>query len=236
MSQLEVEGSEGVAAYLESVRMHLLDVPVEERDWLMQQARARVELALELEQPADRAALERTLARLGDPASLARQLRGEAPVRPEEQAEAGGGGRLKACRSCRREVSTEAFSCPHCGAPFPARHQWQGRGYEWKSKTRVLGVPLVHVAFGRDRNGKLRVAKGIIAIGQFGIGVITIAQFGVAAVFGIGQLMLAPLALGQFAIGLAAFGQFGLGLFYGAGQIATGILGAWGQFKLGPWK
>jgi hypothetical protein len=27
---------------------------------------------------------------------------------------------LKACRECRRDVSTEAQSCPHCGVPNPA--------------------------------------------------------------------------------------------------------------------
>ena len=43
-----------------------------------------------------------------------------------------------------------------------------GWGYEYKSKQTLFGWPLVHVAFGRDAKGKLRVAKGVIAVGQFG--------------------------------------------------------------------
>ena len=140
---------------------------------------------------------------------------------------------LAACRTCKKEVSQEALSCPHCGAPFPARAQWRGRGYEWKSKTHVFGVPLVHVAVGRNEKGKLRVAKGIVAIGQFGIGAITIAQFGIAGIFGIGQFMLAPIAVGQFAFGLLAAGQFGIGLLAGAGQFATGWLKAIGMITFG---
>ena len=53
-------------------------------------------------------------------------------------------------------------------------------GFEWRSKTEVLGWTLVHISFGRNKKtGKLMVSKGIIAIGQFGIGIITIAQVGV---------------------------------------------------------
>lgn len=232
MASLQLEESAEVERYLERVRNSLLQVPVEERDWLVEQARARVELTLELEGAADAAAAERALAKLGSPEDLGRKLRGEAPpreTRPQEES----AGRLVACRSCLKEVSKEAMSCPHCGAPFPARQSWGGRGYEWKSKTTVMGYPLVHVAFGRDEKGKLRVAKGVVAIGQFGIGAITIAQFGIGFVFGIGQFMLAPLALGQFAIGLAAAGQFGLGLLAGAGQFATGIFKAVGMATWG---
>ncbi|MFN3652980.1 MAG: hypothetical protein ACK47B_25660 [Armatimonadota bacterium] len=231
MSQVQLQSNEKVDRYLESLRLHLMDVPAEERQWLLQQGRARIELALELEGAGmvDEADVERVLAKLDDPATLAQRLRAQAPPSPQ----ATPAGRTAPCRSCRREVSTEALSCPQCGAPWPARQAWRGWGYEWKSETTVLGVPLVHVAFGRDENGKLRVAKGIVAIGQFGIGAITIAQFGVGAVFGLGQFVLAPLAIGQFAFGLAAAGQFGIGLLYGAGQIATGALKAWGMIKLG---
>lgn len=220
MASLQFQSPQ-VEQYLERVRNSLLQVPVEEREWLMQQAKARVELALELEGTGDYAAVEQALAKLGSPEALAQKLRGEAPpAAPQAQPEVA--SRLAACRSCRKEVSTEAMSCPHCGAPFPARRAWGGRGYEWKSKTTVMGYPLVHVAYGRDENGKLRVAKGVVAIGQFGIGVITIAQFGVGFLFGLGQFMLAPLVLAQFAVGLFAVGQFALGLF-ALGMLAMGV-------------
>ena len=107
-------------------------------------------------------------------------------------------------------------------------------GREWKSDTTIWGIPLVHVAYGRDENGKLRVAKGIIAIGQFAIGGITIAQFGIGFLFGFGQFVLAPLAIGQFAFALAAIGQFAITWLFGLGQFATGYV-AVGQVAFGEW-
>lgn len=129
---------------------------------------------------------------------------------------------LTKCRECENEVSTEAIACPHCGAPYPARQEWKGFGFEWKSNVTCWGYPLVHVAFGRDAQRKLRVAKGIIAIGQFGVGAITIAQFGIGILFG----------FGQFAIGLTVVAQFAVGLLFGGGQFAAGYI-AIRQFALG---
>ena len=221
-----------VNEYLERLWQSLDQVPAEERRHLVEQARARLDLAVEMESGVgeDSETVSRTLSRLGSPDSLAQQLRSEAPPRVGALPI----GRLTACRSCRKEVSVEAVACPHCGAPYPARETWRGWGYEWKSKQTLLGLPLVHVAFGRDENGRFRVAKGIVAIGQFGIGAITIAQFGVGALFGFGQLVVAPLSIGQIAIGLVAIGQFGIGLLFGLGQIATGGI-AIGQLPFGNW-
>jgi hypothetical protein len=129
---------------------------------------------------------------------------------------------LSKCRECNQQVSTEAAACPHCGAPDPARAVWRGRGFEWKSQTEVWGFPLVHVAFGRDENRKLRVAKGIIAIGQFGVGLITFAQVGVGIVFGFGQVLF----------GLSAIAQVAITALFGVGQLATGYV-AIGQLALG---
>lgn len=126
------------------------------------------------------------------------------------------------CRECENEVSTQARSCPQCGAPFPAKPEWRGTGYEWKSEATYLGWPLVHVAWGRDEHGRLRVAKGVIAIGQFAIGAITIAQFGIGLVFG----------FGQFILGLTAIAQFAAGAYLGVGQFAAGYV-AIGQFAFG---
>ncbi len=210
-----------VDGYLERLRGHLGDVPVQERERLLDQARAEIELELEL-RPGDPEALEALLARMGRAEDYARRLRSEAPV-PEAGTKTE--GRLVPCRSCRREVSREALTCPGCGAPYPGRTVFHGRGYEWKSKKTLFGYPLVHVAFGRDANGRLRVARGIVAVGQFAIGAFTVAQFGVGLVAGIGQFVVAPIAVGQFALGLVAAGQFGIGLLYGAGMIATGLLG-----------
>ncbi|UCG30401.1 MAG: zinc ribbon domain-containing protein [candidate division WOR-3 bacterium] len=129
---------------------------------------------------------------------------------------------LARCRECQNEISTEAVNCPHCGAPFPAKKKWAGRGFEWRSKQTFYGYPLIHVAFGRDAQNKIRVAKGVIAVGQFGIGLVTFAQFGIGLLFGFGQFML----------GLTGIAQFAVAGLFGIGQFATGYV-AIGQFALG---
>ena len=83
---------------------------------------------------------------------------------------------LASCRECQREVHRSARKCPYCRAPNPARADWQGTGRDWKSRATLCGYPLIHIAYGRNAQGKLRVAKGVIAIGQFAIGLIAIAQ------------------------------------------------------------
>lgn len=128
---------------------------------------------------------------------------------------------LLPCRECQRETSTEASVCPHCGAPRPTDPQWRGTGFEWRSNQTFYGYPLIHVAIGKDARGKIKVAKGIIAIGQFAVGVITVAQFGVGLLFG----------FGQFIVGLTALAQFAGALLMGVGQFASGYV-AIGQIVL----
>ena len=128
------------------------------------------------------------------------------------------------CPECKEKISDKAATCPNCGYPIqPNMGFMLWRGFEWKSQAEIWGVPLIHIAIGRNRKtGKLLVAKGIIAIGQFGIGLITIAQFGIGLLFGLGQFMISFISIGQFALG----GYFGLG------QFATGIT-AIGQMAFG---
>ncbi|MES2572343.1 MAG: zinc-ribbon domain-containing protein, partial [Verrucomicrobiota bacterium] len=76
------------------------------------------------------------------------------------------------CRACGTPVDADALTCPECGAPRPARAEWHGEGYEWKSELTWMGSPLAHIAFGIDREGKVRTARGIVAIGQRAVGVI----------------------------------------------------------------
>ncbi|NLH99135.1 MAG: zinc ribbon domain-containing protein [Chthonomonadales bacterium] len=222
--------SDAVREYAARLRDALSDVPPDEAEALMNRGMAEVELEAEIRyvDPNDAASVRAMLARLGSPVEMARRLRSSANATSEPTAS------LTSCRSCKREVSTDAVACPHCGAPFPGRRQWTGWGYEYRSRAQIRGWPLVHIAFGRDQNGKRRVARGVIAIGQFGVGAITIAQFGVGLVFGFGQFVVAPLAIGQFALGLLAAGQFGIGVLAGAGQIATGLFAA-GMKAFGVW-
>jgi hypothetical protein len=236
---LDTEALAEVDAYLDRLRAELRDLPYDERQTLVEQVRATLELELHLSGSGSVEGVRAALERIGPPDVVAARLRAEVLSRSAEVPTQGAkvpprGVALTFCRTCCREVSVEAAACPHCGAPWPARARWRGTGYEWKSKQTLWGWPLVHVAVGRDSKGELRVARGIIAIGQFGIGGITIAQFGCAAVLGIGQFMIAPIALGQFALGLFAAGQFGIGLLFGAGQFATGAV-AYGMATFGNW-
>jgi hypothetical protein len=101
----------------------------------------------------------------------------------------------------------------------------KGPGFDWKSNVSFLGYPLIHIAFGKDAQGKLRVARGIIAIGQFAIGLITVAQFGVGILFGFGQFIIGFTAIAQVAIaGLFGIGQFATG-YAAMGQIVIANYG-----------
>jgi hypothetical protein len=133
---------------------------------------------------------------------------------------------LVPCKECGTEMSDRAWACPKCGHPgrsaFPPFPRLRWLGYEWKSRSNIAGIPFVHVAFGWNlETGTLRVARGIIAIGQFGIGLITIAQFGIGLLF----------AAGQFVAGSYAIGQFAAGIFFALGQFAAGMT-AIGQFAV----
>jgi hypothetical protein len=142
---------------------------------------------------------------------------------------------LIACPECGQGISEHAPTCPRCGYPLKEpqvpvqrvvvrggsnKRAW---GFEWRTKAQILGWPLIHVAIGRDpQTLRLRVARGVIAVGQFGVGVITVAQFGFGLLFGLGQCVGGYLAVGQLA----------LGLHFGLGQFAIGMT-AIGQFAFG---
>jgi hypothetical protein len=129
------------------------------------------------------------------------------------------------CRDCAIPVSLDAVTCPQCGAPRPALSEWNGEGYEWKSTATVAGWPLVHIAFGIDRAGKVRTARGIVAIGQRAIGGIACGILALGVV-SCGVVCGGLVSLGVVAIGLAlacgvnaiapvAFGVVALGLMVG---------------------
>jgi hypothetical protein len=129
---------------------------------------------------------------------------------------------LKQCRECHHEVSEQAATCPHCGAPFPARMSWDGFGFEYKSRTSLVGLPLLHISFKYRPNRTPVPAKGIVAIGQFGIGVINISQFGVGF-FSLGQFTIAVYAIAQFAFAYSLVAQIGLYLHHGYGQFVKNL-------------
>jgi len=125
---------------------------------------------------------------------------------------------MKNCRECGHKVSEQAFACPACGAPYPARANWDGWGFEYRSRAQILGMPWLHVSF-KFRPNKMPVpARGFIAIGQFGMGVINISQFGIG-LLSISQFTIAGFALAQFGIAYSLVAQIGLYVDQGYGQL-----------------
>jgi hypothetical protein len=138
------------------------------------------------------------------------------------------------CPECQQPVSDTAPVCVHCGYALRRRGR-RAWGFEWRTKAEIFGLPLIHVAIGRDpQTLKLRVAKGVLAVGQFAVGLVTVAQFGVGLLFGLGQFVVGSVVIAQFAGGLV----FGLGQFAFAyvaiGQLAIGeyarAQAAWGRY------
>lgn len=129
---------------------------------------------------------------------------------------------MKPCRDCQHEVSEQAPACPHCGAPFPAKEKWDGWGFEYKSETTLLGLPLLHISFKYRPNRVPVPAKGVVAIGQFAYGIFTLSQFGVGVV-SISQFTIAGYALAQFAIAHSLIAQLGIYTHEGHGQLVISL-------------
>jgi hypothetical protein len=116
------------------------------------------------------------------------------------------------CSDCNNDISDKAIICPHCGAAV----QGSLRGYEYRSEKTLFGLPLVHIVVAPTFNpvtGKMRIAKGIIAIGGIAVG-------GLA----IGGLSFGVIAIGGLAVGLAALGGAALGIILAAGGLAVGFV------------
>ncbi len=141
---------------------------------------------------------------------------------------------LMNCPECEREISDQAMMCPHCGHPIRGLC-----GYEYRSDCELLGVPLVHIVGGRGIDpvtGKLRVAKGVIAVGPIAVGGLAVggAAFGVLSLGGLSVGLIAVgggavgvlLAMGGLAIGGIAIGGAAIG-YYALGG------GAWGVHAFG---
>jgi hypothetical protein len=130
------------------------------------------------------------------------------------------------CPECQNPVSDKAIVCPSCGFAVGAKYLG---GYEYRSQKHFFGLPLVHIVFGFGINpvtGRIRIAKGIIAVGHIAVG-------GVA----IGGLSLGLISVGGLAIGAASLGGLAIGLLLALGGMAIGFIsiggGAVGYYALG---
>ncbi len=129
---------------------------------------------------------------------------------------------MRPCRVCGHQISEDAFACPNCGAPFPARAHWDGWGWEYKSRATLWGLRWLHISLKYRPNRTPVVAKGVIAIGQFACGLLTISQFGVG-VISISQFTVGVYALAQFAVAYTLVAQLGLFIHEGHGQMVKSV-------------
>ncbi len=129
---------------------------------------------------------------------------------------------MKPCRECGQDISDEAVSCPHCGAPRPARDRRDGWGFEYRTEAELWGLPLVHISFKYRPNRMPVPARGVVAIGQFACGVFTLSQFGVGVV-SVSQFTIAGFALAQFAFAWSLIAQIGIYIDSGRGQIVRSL-------------
>src|SRR5580765_2154614 len=106
---------------------------------------------------------------------------------------------------------------PEAAEPAPS-------SFEYRSRLKVFGLPLVHIVRGIDpSSGRRPTAVGVIAVGQVAVGLVAVGQVAVGAI-----------SLGQASIGLGwGIGQLAFGTM-AAGQVAAGLLGAVGQLAFAP--
>jgi hypothetical protein len=128
------------------------------------------------------------------------------------------------CSECGYKLSglTDSSKCPECGRPLVevlSRGGVWGRRY--RSKTTLLGLPLVAVAMGPAPGERIGHARGIIAVGDKATG-------GIA----IGGKARGVVAIGGLAMGLFSIGGLSIGLITAIGGAAIGGL-AWGGLAMG---
>jgi hypothetical protein len=131
------------------------------------------------------------------------------------------------CAACRHDLTgaTAASACPECGRPLvevltrsaigPNGRMMMRPSRRYTSPSRLLGMPLVAIAYGPDDKGRLGHAKGYFAFGDIATGV-----------FAFGGLARGLVAFGGMSIGGVTFGGLSIGTFAAFGGLSIAWLGS----------
>jgi hypothetical protein len=149
------------------------------------------------------------------------------------------------CLGCQKAICHECVAnemarlvCRACsvrgGALLSGWYGWSGYSYEYRSSTTILGWPLLHVCSGIDpATGRLRIARGVVAIGNVAVGVLAIgglacglftvggASIGLLLAVG-GAALGLGVSVGGLAVGSIAIGGAAVGFVYAVGGGAFG--------------
>lgn len=115
-------------------------------------------------------------------------------------------------------------------------HYHEGWSYEYRSKRTLWGVPLVHVNVGTH----VRVARGIIAIGNISVGVVSLGAICVGllslgavslALVALGALCLGGCTVGAVCFGYLCFGGVTVGLYCVGGVAMAANIAVGGVVK-----
>jgi hypothetical protein len=129
----------------------------------------------------------------------------------------------KRAKDAQKVPVAEPSAQPEQAAPKEGKPKPVPSGFEWKTGIGVFGIPLICVSYGRNIQGKIRVARGFLAVGPIAVGGIAIGGFA-AGIMPIGLLSIGLISLGVWAFGLMAVGQMACGLV-AIGQMVVGLYG-----------